>query len=156
MAALRQRTEDLHRDLHPRIMWGARSVEGVQAHLRRYVEHRNRGKPRARFGIGCVQHGRVLAYALYSTFGHADDDTMRARHGIYVHDITVDPDHRRRGLAKALLADISARARRTGLPAQVHAVVWAGNEESRKLFENAGYAPLHTSYALFLEDDDGA
>lgn len=153
MIGLRQETENLHRDLHPRLFSGARPAERIRKHLGAFVDA---DRSDGRFAIGHVGDDGVQAYALGSWFEHDGDETMRTRRGVYVHDIAVRPDRRGKGLARALMDEIVRRAAARGLPAQVHAAVWHGNDHSHALFLAAGFQPLNTSYALYLDSDDGA
>lgn len=150
---LRNATDALHRDLHPRIFQEPRPAAAARADLERYLKGSG---PRERFAIGHVEGGRVQGYALCRLFDHPADDMMQARQGIYIRDIAVQPDKRERGLATALLQKITELARTMGENVQVHAGVWGGNDASNALFRAAGYQTLNTSYALFLDGPDGA
>ena len=57
---------------------------------------------------------------------------------VYIYDIEVDPNHRRRGYARLALAEIDAYARDNGcLGVMLH--VFGDNEAARQLYRSAGY-----------------
>ena len=56
----------------------------------------------------------------------------------FIHDLWVEPAHRHRGLARALLADALARFRALGLT-QVRLETAHANEQARRLFQAAGF-----------------
>jgi GNAT superfamily N-acetyltransferase len=49
-------------------------------------------------------HGRVAGFALW----YVSYSTWLGRHGIYLEDVYVEPDQRRRGYGRALLAELAA------------------------------------------------
>ncbi|MEM1162724.1 MAG: GNAT family N-acetyltransferase [Pseudomonadota bacterium] len=148
MVVLRQQTEQLHQDLLPRLFQGPREPKDTATHLRRYLTDDPKAQRRA---IGYVEDGRLCGYALYSTFVWEADDTMKERRGIYVRDIAVDPACRRKSIAQQLLQVLADEAAADGQPAELHATIWAGNTASEALFRQAGFTPLNTSYALYLD-----
>ncbi|MEM7188646.1 MAG: GNAT family N-acetyltransferase [Pseudomonadota bacterium] len=159
MIKLRMSTERLHRRLLPRIFHGRRTEAETEANLRRYLGLVDDKEPRNRFAIGCTDAGTLRGYALYSLFDWPQDDTMNARRGIYVRDIAVAESHLRQSIGSSLLQELRRRAEASGLPAELHATIWEGNDASKALFKKAGFVPLNTSYALYLDQagaSDGA
>ena len=66
--------------------------------------------------------------------------TFRGSHGIYLEDLYVRPEHRGRGLGKALLAQLAARCRRESLGRLDWAVLdW--NAPSIAFYEGLGATP---------------
>jgi GNAT superfamily N-acetyltransferase len=66
--------------------------------------------------------------------------TFRGRHGIYLEDLFVRPEHRGRGLGKALLAHLARRCEREGLSRLDWAVLdW--NAPSIAFYESLGARP---------------
>jgi ribosomal protein S18 acetylase RimI-like enzyme len=69
--------------------------------------------------------------------------TFAARPLVNIHDLGVMPEHRGRGVGKALLAAIEAEAERRGA-CKVTLEVLSGNEWAKALYRSLGYA----NYAL--------
>jgi GNAT superfamily N-acetyltransferase len=63
--------------------------------------------------------------------------TFRGRETLYLEDLSVLPDYRRRGIARALLKAVAGFAVGRGLPA-VSWLMMGWNEGARKLYEAAG------------------
>jgi GNAT superfamily N-acetyltransferase len=63
--------------------------------------------------------------------------TFRGRHGIYLEDLFVRPEHRGRGIGKALLASLAARCLREDLPRLEWSVLdW--NEPALQVYQAIG------------------
>ncbi|MDA0672483.1 MAG: GNAT family N-acetyltransferase [Cyanobacteria bacterium] len=71
--------------------------------------------------------------------GNAQDQRQGDRHA-YVMLLYVDPDHRRRGIATALLRVAETWARRRG-DRQIGLQVFPDNEAALALYERRGYTP---------------
>lgn len=69
--------------------------------------------------------------------------TFAARPLVNIHDLGVMPEHRGRGVGKALLAAIEAEAQKRGA-CKVTLEVLSGNEGAKALYRSLGYA----NYAL--------
>ena len=67
-------------------------------------------------------------------------------------DIAVVPEHRRRGVGSAMLADFSARARAAG-KAELQGEVKASDAESRAFLERRGFVKVGGEEAVVLELD---
>jgi GNAT superfamily N-acetyltransferase len=67
-------------------------------------------------------------------------------------DIAVVPDHRRRGVGSAMLAELSARARAAGR-AELQGEVKASDAESRAFLERRGFVRVGGEEAVVLELD---
>ena len=63
--------------------------------------------------------------------------TWKGRHGIWLEDLFVDPDHRRLGLGRALLATLAAEAERNGWP-RFEWWVLDWNEPAHRFYESLG------------------
>ncbi|MCA8900105.1 MAG: GNAT family N-acetyltransferase [Hyphomonas sp.] len=95
---------------------------------------------------GPVPVGLLIAFEGFSTFA--------AKPLLNVHDISVDPAHRGKGVAHALLDAAEAEARRRGC-CKLTLEVLEGNQRARAVYDAAGYRayvldPAMGS-ALFLE-----
>jgi GNAT superfamily N-acetyltransferase len=67
--------------------------------------------------------------------------TFRGRHGIYLEDLFVRPDHRRRGVGRALLGNLARRCVREGLP-RLEWWVLDWNEPSLAFYRSLGAVPM--------------
>ncbi|MDA8033210.1 MAG: GNAT family N-acetyltransferase [Actinomycetota bacterium] len=81
--------------------------------------------------------GAVVGMAIwFRTFS-----TWTGRHGIWLEDLYVQPDHRRRGLGRALVAALAAQARAEGA-ARLDWAVLDGNEPARQFYAALGATTL--------------
>ena len=82
--------------------------------------------------------------------------TFRGRHGIYLEDLYVRPEHRGRGIGKALLQGLARRCRTEGL-ARLEWAVLDRNAPSIAFYESLGAQPQDTwtGYRLTGEALDG-
>jgi ribosomal protein S18 acetylase RimI-like enzyme len=60
---------------------------------------------------------------------------------VFLQDLYVEPAHRRRGIAEALMGRVAALASELGSPI-VELTVRADNDSARKFYERAGFQPL--------------
>jgi GNAT superfamily N-acetyltransferase len=67
--------------------------------------------------------------------------TFRGRHGIYLEDLFVRPDHRRRGIGRALLGHLARRCVGEGLP-RLEWWVLDWNEPSLAFYRSLGAVPM--------------
>ena len=80
--------------------------------------------------------GRPVGFALwFYTFS-----TFKGRHGIYLEDLYVRPEHRGRGLGRALLASLAVRCAREDL-ARLEWAVLNWNAPSIGFYESLGASP---------------
>ncbi|MFO0909131.1 MAG: GNAT family N-acetyltransferase [Isosphaeraceae bacterium] len=95
------------------------------------------GSHRAAEALLAEVDGRPVGFALYfTTFS-----TFRGQPGIYLEDIFVEPDHRGRGIGKALLATIARRAVDRGCGRLEWSVLnW--NEPSIGFYRSLGARPM--------------
>jgi GNAT superfamily N-acetyltransferase len=68
---------------------------------------------------------------------HRSFSTFRGRETIYLEDLSVLPEYRRKGIAGALLKAVAKHAVERGIP-QVSWLMIAWNEGARKLYQAAG------------------
>lgn len=77
--------------------------------------------------------GRVVGYAIYfRTFS-----TFLARPGLYLEDIYIQPEHRRRGLGKAMLVEVCRSAKQRGY-GRVEWAVLKWNRPSIEFYRSLG------------------
>lgn len=79
--------------------------------------------------------GKTRGYASLSPYRHKDAYQTTAELSIYI-----DRSCRRRGYATAMLEELLARARRTGIIHNIVAVITAGNEASIALHRHFGFS----------------
>lgn len=82
------------------------------------------------------EDGRVLGYAAFGPFRAFDGYRLTVEHSVYV-----APEAQGRGLGRALLAAVIARARAQGRHALIGAIE-AGNTGSRALHRRLGFADV--------------
>lgn len=92
--------------------------------------------------LGPVPAGYVLVFANE----RAETPFTLPRRSWELDQIAVDPGHRRRGVAKALVEHVLAEARAAGVP-DVELTAWAFNDEARRTFERLGFRPMLVRYA---------
>lgn len=92
--------------------------------------------------------GRVVGMAVwYLTFS-----TWTGRHSLYLEDVFVEPDQRRSGLGRALLAELAARAGELGCARMDWAVLdW--NEPAQRFYSSIGARPMDEWTTWRLEGD---
>jgi GNAT superfamily N-acetyltransferase len=103
------------------------------------------GESPALFGHVAIADGEVVGYTLH----FLNYSTWEGVHGIYLEDLYVQPDHRGRGLGKALLLNLTDIAVRSGY-ARVEWSVLNWNEPSIAFYEALGAVPMNgwTVYRL--------
>lgn len=106
------------------------------------------GTERAAEAIIAEADGRPVGFALFfSTFS-----TFRGRPGLYLEDVFVTPDHRGRGIGKALLSAVARRAVDRGC-ARLEWAVLDWNAPAIEFYHAAGARPLD-EWTTFRIDDE--
>ncbi len=70
-------------------------------------------------------------------FWHRSFATSRGREVMYLEDLSVLPDYRRRGVARALLKELAGEATARGFPS-IYWIMMGWNDGARALYEEAG------------------
>jgi GNAT superfamily N-acetyltransferase len=81
--------------------------------------------------------GEVVGFALW----FRNFSTWHGRHGIYLEDLYVRPEHRGAGIGKALLLTLARIARERGYP-RVEWAVLDWNEPAQAFYRSLGAAPM--------------
>jgi GNAT superfamily N-acetyltransferase len=103
--------------------------------------------PRAEATLAEVDH-KPVGYALYfPTFS-----TFRGRPGMFLEDLFVQPDHRRLGIGKALLAEVARRALELGCT-KLEWEVLNWNAPSIGFYRSLGAVPLDDWTTYILDDE---
>jgi GNAT superfamily N-acetyltransferase len=101
------------------------------------------GAGRLELWVAADDDGAVAAYAaLFATYS-----TFLARPTLFLEDLFVHPDRRRRGIARAMLTHLEEEAVRRGC-GRFEWLVLAWNQDARALYEAFG-ARLHPDWRLY-------
>jgi ribosomal protein S18 acetylase RimI-like enzyme len=96
--------------------------------------------------------GRVLGYAYCAREGY-DYMSLRGPAGV-LHDVIVDPEHRRRGLGRRLLDAALAYLRSRGAPRVVLSTA-VQNEPAQRLFASLGFRRTMIEMTREMDDPSG-
>lgn len=95
------------------------------------------------FFVGALDRDRLIAVAIISS------DLRKG----WINRLAVDPEHRNRGVAKALIAECEKTLRKRGLRLFC-ALIEDTNVASRNLFKNCGYVEHHDILYFSKRDSD--
>jgi ribosomal protein S18 acetylase RimI-like enzyme len=91
--------------------------------------------------------GEPVGYVYVEQRERPEDELQRAQRALYVHQLSVRPEARRRGVGTALMRQALTTARAAGVM-RVELDVWAFNEGARQLYRALGYTPWIERLAL--------
>ena len=103
------------------------------------VEDAREGAEQILHGLGRFEPS--ASFAAVAQDGLAGMTLVNELHGPLISEVVVDPSHRRRGLARRLVARSVAAAREIGLGSP-RLVVTVGNEPARALYRSLGFADV--------------
>lgn len=86
-----------------------------------------------------VSEGEIAGYAVFRSDGCESSALIHSHRYLFLQQIAVDPDFRRKGIATALLDDFKACAAGMGIT-ELRLDVWGANADARACFEKAGFA----------------
>jgi ribosomal protein S18 acetylase RimI-like enzyme len=95
--------------------------------------------------------GKVVGHIYGATVNRAENEFNHAHAHIYIHQIGVDEDARRKGVGTALISFMRDRARTLGLTA-MQVDHWAFNARAAGFFEACGFSPMKIIMRRALED----
>ncbi|UTC63187.1 GNAT family N-acetyltransferase [Treponema sp. OMZ 787] len=82
--------------------------------------------------------GKDAGYALFYIRDYQENPVRKAYRGIHIDQIGIDPEYRRKGLGKALMAEIEKIAVQEGA-SQIELTHWEFNEEAKFFYKNIGF-----------------
>jgi diamine N-acetyltransferase len=97
-----------------------------------------------------AEEERAVAF-LSADFRHRAETWYMIAHRVcYISGVVVEPDCRRRGIARALLAELRHEVRSRGVT-RIELDVWSFNAEARRAFASLGFCPVMERVALPVE-----
>ena len=88
-----------------------------------------------------------VGYLLALVHDVPENPFVRARRWCEIDQIAVDPDRRRRGIARALVLTAVSAAKSEGI-GRVEASSWSFNDEAQEVFRRLGFVPKVTRFEL--------
>jgi diamine N-acetyltransferase len=85
--------------------------------------------------------GHPVGHAVYEIRSRAESLITCARRSIYVHQMSVAPEKRRKGIGKALLRYIREQARELGITS-IELDVWSANTQAKEFYQSLGFTSL--------------
>ena len=97
--------------------------------------------------------GKVVGHIYGAVVNRAENAFNRPGSHIYIHQIGVDEECRRRGVGTALVAFVLDKARVMGVTS-VHVDHWAFNARAASFFEACGFSPMKIVMRQTLKGDN--
>ena len=97
-------------------------------------------------GLGAFVDGKVVGFTLC----HHAYNSLRLAPAWILHDLFVSPEHRRNGIAEALIEAVHTRAKAAGA-CEVILSTAHGNKNAQALYEKLGYA-MDTKFRVYVRD----
>lgn len=97
-------------------------------------------------GFGAFEDGEIAGFALC----HHGYNSLRLAPAWILHDLFVNPDQRRKGIAEALIGAVHARAKAAGV-CEVILSTAHDNKNAQALYEKLGYA-MDTKFRVYVRD----
>lgn len=95
--------------------------------------------------------GRAVGFVAASVHERPESPLVRTRRWSEVDQIAVDPDFRRRGVARALILAAADQARREGLPT-LQMTTWWFNTEARAAMAQLGFRPKVVRFERSIDE----
>jgi GNAT superfamily N-acetyltransferase len=109
-------------------------------------------KPTTRAWIAEAQ-GRPVGYVLALCRDVPENSFAKARAWLEVDQLAVDPNYRRQGVGRALVAKAIAYAQEEGI-SRIEASSWSFNQEAHNLFGHLGFVPRIIRFELSAADSE--
>jgi ribosomal protein S18 acetylase RimI-like enzyme len=103
-------------------------------------------RPTTRLWIA-EEGGLAVGYLLAIEHQAPESPIVRARRWCEIDQVAVDPERRRRGIARALILHAVSSAQADGI-AQIEAASWSFNAGAHELFRRLGFMPKTTRFEL--------
>ncbi len=142
--AMRAQVNRLHCEGRPDIFRPG-FCEALQAHV--YDAHERGGV------LVALEDGELTRYAMIGYLASPTTPHTLARRLLPVEVFGVDEDHRRQGVATALVDYMKREARTQGVD-RIELDVWEFNESARRFYEAAGFQVIRRFLELPLNDPD--
>lgn len=97
--------------------------------------------------------GKTVGHIYGAVANRTENEFHQGGAYLYIHQIAVDEDARRRGAGAALVHFMDTRARALGV-ATVQVDHWAFNTQARRFFEACGFTPMKMTMRRALKDAD--
>jgi GNAT superfamily N-acetyltransferase len=91
--------------------------------------------------------GKVVGYAVEVQAQKAENTWCPARRWCEIEQVGVDPAHRRRGIARALLQTIVDSAHAAGID-EIELTSWSFNQDAHRAFEHFGFVSKIVRFEL--------
>ena len=130
--------QDQHHTTFPDIFGAPDNDAKIMDYLRSYLKPRNPMRTRRNFSLSWMVDNEVGGFILYQLYSTANVFYGRQRWICFIEDIAIDPVHRSKGGASALLESLLEQVKELD-NCIVNAQVWRGNEASNALFRKYGF-----------------
>ena len=148
LVRLNQQVQTLHAEAHPEVFLAVLDQEAAWSFFDKL-----RSNPHHLLLVADVS-GEIVGYIWCEERLGNQDVHLKASHSGYIHHISVDPDHQRRGIGKALVeravSELGARGAKS-----IKVDYWSFNERARTFFLNLGFAPVGEIACKPLSDRTG-
>jgi ribosomal protein S18 acetylase RimI-like enzyme len=135
LGRLNQQVQTLHSEAHPEVFLAVLDKEAAGSFFDQL-----RSDPRNLLLVADIS-GEIVGYIWCEERIGKQGVHLKASHSGYIHHISVDPDHQRRGIGKALV-DRAVRELGARGVKSIKVDYWSFNERARTFFLNVGFAPV--------------
>ncbi len=150
LVALNRVVQALHAEAEPSVFRPRDDLPGIEAFHRMALGGEGLHTFVAELG------GEVVGYASLEVQRRRAHTFAWAHSRLYVHQVSVDPGCRRRGVGRALMDGVDALATELSLP-EVALDTWTFNAEARRFFEALGYSVYNLRFRKDVaKDGDGS
>lgn len=130
--ALNRFVQDLHVAGEPSLFRDSDDLPGIGEFHTGFMEGEDRYTFVAEVGE------EVVGYVSLELLRRPDQTFTRGRDRLYVHQLSVHPRHRRRGVGQTLMSRVEGLARELGV-SEIALDTWSFNQDALQFFESIGY-----------------